>query len=128
MTRITGLVLRVIEARITVTGADTSRVCGLYRLVTSLTDHRADPATALFRLYHERWGATRNSPADRPRSRCLTETDRILQRAGHALPADHLGHRHHTRGGVNDPSDAPTRTRPATPGIFFTERVSFRIR
>ena len=27
---------------------------------------------------------------------------------------------------VNDASGAPTRTRPAKPGIFFTERVSFR--
>jgi hypothetical protein len=26
---------------------------------------------------------------------------------------------------VNDASGAPTRTRPAKPGIFFTERVSF---
>jgi hypothetical protein len=27
--------------------------------------------------------------------------------------------------GVNDSSGAPTRTRPAKPGILFTERVSF---
>jgi hypothetical protein len=55
LTRIAGLVLRVIEAQITVTGADGSRVCGAYRLLTTLTDHHADPAVALVRLYHERW-------------------------------------------------------------------------
>ena len=45
----------MIEAQITVTGADGSRVCGVYRLLTTLTDHRTDPAAALVRLYHERW-------------------------------------------------------------------------
>jgi hypothetical protein len=55
LTRIASLALRVIEARITVTGADGSRVCGVYRLLTTLTDHRSDPAAALIRLYHERW-------------------------------------------------------------------------
>jgi len=55
LTRIAGLVLRVIEAQIIVTGADGSRVCGVYRLLTTLTDHRTDPAAALVRLYHERW-------------------------------------------------------------------------
>ncbi len=39
--------------------------------------------------------ATRNSPADRPRSRCLTPTDRVIQRAGHTQPAHQLSHRHH---------------------------------
>jgi hypothetical protein len=55
LTRIAGLILRVIEAQITVTGADGSRVRGVYRLLTTLTDHRTDPAAALIRLYHERW-------------------------------------------------------------------------
>jgi len=55
LTRIAGLMLRVIEAQITVTGADGSQVTGVYRLVTTLLDHHADPATALVRLYHERW-------------------------------------------------------------------------
>jgi Insertion element 4 transposase N-terminal/Transposase DDE domain len=55
LTRIAGLILRVIEAQITVTGADGSRVCGVYRLLTTLTDHRSDPAAVLIRLYHERW-------------------------------------------------------------------------
>jgi hypothetical protein len=55
LTRIAGLRLRVIEAHITVTGADGSQVTGVYRLITTLLDHRADPAAALVRLYHERW-------------------------------------------------------------------------
>jgi hypothetical protein len=55
LTRIAGLRLRVIEARVTVTGADGSQVAGVYRLVTTLCDHRTDPASALVRLYHERW-------------------------------------------------------------------------
>jgi hypothetical protein len=55
LTRIAGLNLRAVEAQITVTGADGSRVCGVYRLLTTLTNHRIDPAAALVRLYHERW-------------------------------------------------------------------------
>src|SRR5262249_56747669 len=31
------------------------RITGSYRLITTLTDHRAFPATALVGLYHERW-------------------------------------------------------------------------
>jgi hypothetical protein len=55
LTRIAGLRLRVIEARVQVTGSDGSLVTGLYRLVTTLLDHRTDPAGTLVRLYHERW-------------------------------------------------------------------------
>jgi hypothetical protein len=55
LTRIAGHQVRVIEAQITVTGADGSVVTGVYRLVTTLLDHHADPATALVQLYHERW-------------------------------------------------------------------------
>ena len=55
LTRVGGLKLRVIDAAITVTGADGSSVTGTYRLFTTLTDHRADPADRLVRLYHERW-------------------------------------------------------------------------
>jgi hypothetical protein len=50
-----GLNVRIIEARVTATGADGTRITGSYRLITTLTDHRAFPATALVRLYHERW-------------------------------------------------------------------------
>ncbi|MFI6743206.1 transposase [Nonomuraea sp. NPDC050451] len=45
----------MIEAEIRVTGSDGSTTTGLYRLLTTLTDHRADPAAALVQLYHERW-------------------------------------------------------------------------
>ena len=47
--------MRIIEARVAATGADGTRVTGSYRLITTLTDHRTFPATALVRLYHERW-------------------------------------------------------------------------
>ena len=50
-----GLNVRIIEARVTAAGADGTRITGSYRLITTLTDHRAFPATALVRLYHERW-------------------------------------------------------------------------
>ena len=50
-----GLAVRIIEARVTVTGADGSRVRGSYRLITTLMDHRRFPAAAVVRLYHERW-------------------------------------------------------------------------
>jgi hypothetical protein len=50
-----GLDVRIIEAGVTVTGADGTRITGAYRLITTLTDHRAFPAAALVRLYHERW-------------------------------------------------------------------------
>jgi Insertion element 4 transposase N-terminal/Transposase DDE domain len=50
-----GLRVRVVEARVTVTGADGSRAGDSYRLVTTLTGHRRFPAAAVVRLYHERW-------------------------------------------------------------------------
>jgi hypothetical protein len=50
-----GLKVRVIEACVTVTGADGSRVRDGYRLITTLMDHRRFPAAAVIRLYHERW-------------------------------------------------------------------------
>ncbi len=50
-----GLEVRIIEASLTVTGADGSRVRDSYRLITTLTDYRRYPAAALVRLYHERW-------------------------------------------------------------------------
>jgi Insertion element 4 transposase N-terminal/Transposase DDE domain len=55
LTLIGQLKLRVIEAEITVTGADGSQLTGAYRLITTLLDHRLDPASALVALYHERW-------------------------------------------------------------------------
>jgi transposase IS4-like protein/DDE family transposase len=55
LTRIAGCGLRVIEARVQVRDAAGGTVTGTYRLVTTLTSHRDDPAAALVRLYHERW-------------------------------------------------------------------------
>jgi hypothetical protein len=50
-----GLPVRIIEADLTVTGSDGSRIKDTYRLITTLTDYRRYPAAALVRLYHERW-------------------------------------------------------------------------
>ena len=47
--------MRIIEADVAMTGADGTRIADRYRLITTLTDHRAYPAVALVRLYHERW-------------------------------------------------------------------------
>jgi hypothetical protein len=47
--------VRIIEADVTVTGADGSRVGDRYRLITTLLDHRRFPAGDLVALYHERW-------------------------------------------------------------------------
>jgi hypothetical protein len=49
------LEVRIIEADVAMTGADGTRIADSYRLITTLTDHRAFPAEALVRLYHERW-------------------------------------------------------------------------
>jgi hypothetical protein len=49
-----GLTVRIIEAHVTASGADGTHIAGSYRLITTLTDHRAFPAAALVRLYHER--------------------------------------------------------------------------
>ena len=50
-----GLRVRIIEADLTMTGADGSWVRDRYRLITTLLDHRRFPAETLVRLYHERW-------------------------------------------------------------------------
>jgi hypothetical protein len=50
-----GLTVRIIDAELTVTGADGSRVSDRYRLLTTLLDHDHHPAPELVRLYHERW-------------------------------------------------------------------------
>jgi hypothetical protein len=46
--------VRVIEAEITI-ATSTGRRTGIYRLATTLLDHRAYPAADLIRLYHQRW-------------------------------------------------------------------------
>jgi len=55
LSKIGKLTVRVIEANVTVTCADGTRYTGRYRLACTLADHRRYPATALIRLYHERW-------------------------------------------------------------------------
>ncbi len=55
LSRLDDLPVRMIDARVAMTGADGSCVADRYRLITTLTDHRAFPAAALVRLYHERW-------------------------------------------------------------------------
>ncbi len=55
LSRIGGLGVRIIEADVTVAGADGSRCGDRYRLITTLADHRRYPAGRLVRLYHERW-------------------------------------------------------------------------
>ena len=50
-----GRQLRVVDAYLTMSGADGSRVGDRYRLITTLTDPHRYPAEALIRLYHERW-------------------------------------------------------------------------
>jgi hypothetical protein len=50
-----GLSVRIIDADLSVTGTDGSRVRDRYRLITTLLDHDRHPAAELVRLYHERW-------------------------------------------------------------------------
>lgn len=52
---IAGIEVRIIEALITVIGADGSRRTEHYRLVTTLLDEHRYPATELIELYHQRW-------------------------------------------------------------------------
>jgi Insertion element 4 transposase N-terminal/Transposase DDE domain len=50
-----GVKVRIIEAAVTVTCHDGTTYGDVYRLATTLLDHRAYPAGALIALYHERW-------------------------------------------------------------------------
>ncbi|ODU07675.1 MAG: hypothetical protein ABS81_00870 [Pseudonocardia sp. SCN 72-86] len=50
-----GLAVRIVEADVTMSGADGSRVADRDRLITTLLDPDRFPAPALIRLYHERW-------------------------------------------------------------------------
>lgn len=54
LSRLGTVTIRVIDAEITVTTTG-SRRTGQYRLITTLTDHRAFPAFELVELYHLRW-------------------------------------------------------------------------
>jgi Insertion element 4 transposase N-terminal/Transposase DDE domain len=55
LSQIATLQVRVIEACVTVTGADGSHRGDRYRLATTLLDDRRFPASRLVQLYHERW-------------------------------------------------------------------------
>jgi hypothetical protein len=55
LSRLDRLDVRIVEAEVAMTGADGTRIADSCRLITTLTDHRAYPAQALARLYHERW-------------------------------------------------------------------------
>jgi Transposase DDE domain len=55
LSQIGTLHLRIIDAHVSVTGADGSRTADHYRLITTLLDHHRFPAHRLIRLYHERW-------------------------------------------------------------------------
>jgi len=54
LTVLGGITVRVIDAEIIVT-CGRNRHIGGYRLITTLTDHRAFPALELVALYHQRW-------------------------------------------------------------------------
>jgi hypothetical protein len=58
LSRLDGLDVRTVDADVAMTGNDGTRIADSYRLITTLTDHRAYPALSLVRLYHERCGAT----------------------------------------------------------------------
>ncbi|MET7766280.1 IS4 family transposase [Streptomyces sp. NPDC005393] len=55
LTRLRGRTFRVIEADVTAVCTDGTRIGDRYRLITTLLDHRSDPADRLIALYHERW-------------------------------------------------------------------------
>jgi hypothetical protein len=50
-----GLKVRVIDCEVTITTTDGTSRTSLYRLATTLTDHRRHPASGLIVLYHQRW-------------------------------------------------------------------------
>lgn len=49
------LSVRIVEADLTMRGADGTAVGDRYRLITTLLDHHRYPADAVIRLHHERW-------------------------------------------------------------------------
>jgi Insertion element 4 transposase N-terminal/Transposase DDE domain len=55
LARVGGLIVRIITAQVTVTCDDGTSWTGRYRWATTLTHPRRHRATALIRLYHERW-------------------------------------------------------------------------
>ncbi|MGV9666912.1 IS4 family transposase [Nocardia niigatensis] len=55
LTRIGPVLVRVVDAEITVRCHHGPRRVGRYRLITTLTDEKRYPAAELVRLYHQRW-------------------------------------------------------------------------
>ncbi|MEV6332368.1 hypothetical protein [Streptomyces sp. NPDC051909] len=55
--QISGMVIRVIEATVTVRAADGTTTATSLRLFTTLLDHQRYPAAELAELYHRRWQA-----------------------------------------------------------------------
>jgi hypothetical protein len=58
LTRLGEVSLRVVDAEVVVTATashDRKHRVGRYRLITTLTDHAAFPATEIVELYHQRW-------------------------------------------------------------------------
>ncbi|WP_328371445.1 IS4 family transposase [Streptomyces sp. NBC_00445] len=55
LSRIRSVQVRIIEADVTATCTDGTRLHDGYRLVTTLLDPDQDPVDTLVRLYHERW-------------------------------------------------------------------------
>jgi hypothetical protein len=54
LSRISGVEVRIIACEITI-ATTTGRRTGVYRLATTLVDHRRYPAAEIIALYHERW-------------------------------------------------------------------------
>lgn len=54
LSRIGTVRVRIIECEITI-ATTAGRTTGVYRLATTLLDHRTHPALELIKLYHERW-------------------------------------------------------------------------
>ena len=87
LSRLDDLPVRMIDAQVAMTGADGSRVADGYRLITTLADHRAFPAAALVRLYHERWEIESAFLA----LRCTLLNGRVLRSGERPPGAQHRG-------------------------------------
>ena len=55
LSNLDGLPVRIIDADLSMTGADGSRIGDRCRLITTLLDSHCFPAAGLVELYHERW-------------------------------------------------------------------------
>jgi Insertion element 4 transposase N-terminal/Transposase DDE domain len=86
LTLLGGQRMRVIDADIMVTMSSTGqRHTGRYRLITTLTDHRAYPARDLVALYHQRWEIEMRHPW------CTPSRNGLSSRVVSFLPSGWLG-------------------------------------